>query len=286
MGNGKTKLTKPKPSAPQAKSAKELREAAARKGKKSGPAAAGLKQKLAGGAQSKASAAKELQQSQGNARVAATLGAAQQQKEPPALAVETLIKLGVAYVERDARKYGRGQFPDGYYEIISRRLFEHALKLAGGDYDNAIWLLDEAVSTSTDNAFHQAYSREIAPGGPNGTDKVKHFVATAYYQSAGGYVLATNVAIGKEIYDDLKWLVGMHPTGFDAEDVKADLHGMAFGIELEAREKLEEEEREQLERSAGEKSSKGGDLPPPAGKVEQQPAGQTKPPGQPVKIKT
>jgi hypothetical protein len=159
-----------------------------------------------------------------------------------------LANAGVEILKRDSEKY-QGNFPEHYYEKISRELFEKALEKTGGDYSKALDLLNNLSGNSDthietfvggmdyDSFYQKEYTKTVGSDSENGWDKVRHFTGTANSQyDSSGFFAPEAFTYGKEAWDALENLVGKDPEGYSIPDIRADNRGEAFGEELQKRE--------------------------------------------------
>lgn len=155
---------------------------------------------------------------------------------------------------QQARKNIREIFPIiiHYYEKISRELFEKALEKSGGDYGEALDLLNKlsgnrdyhldtfartpVKNSDYDGSYQDEYNKTVGTDTNNGWDKVRHFTGTANSQyDSSGFMAPEAFTYGKEAWDKVEGWVGKDPEGYSIPDIRADNRGEAFGEELEAR---------------------------------------------------
>jgi len=155
-----------------------------------------------------------------------------------------LVQAGMEKLQQDLLLYSQGSFPENYYELISRFLFERALQQNGRNYALAFEVLDDLADGDLGFAFQRDYTRIVGTDSSNGWDKVRHFTYTALLQyRSGGFLAPELFTYGKEIFDGIESIFGADPEGYSIPDIRADNRGEAFAEEMRERELREHQAR-------------------------------------------
>jgi len=151
-----------------------------------------------------------------------------------------LITEGIARIDRDEQRFGRGAFPSDYYDTLARHLFRIALRHKGRDYGDAFSLLNSLQWNELGRGLQDHYTDVVGTDSANGWDKFRHFVFTAYLQyKSYGLLAPEGFTYGKEIYDEVEGFFGADPEGYSVADIRADNRGERFAEEMAAQENEE-----------------------------------------------
>jgi hypothetical protein len=153
-----------------------------------------------------------------------------------------LINKGVDKITEDLKSHKKDDFPENYYEDLSRYLFDQALQETNGNYGQAFSMLNNLQDGKLGYELQDKYEEVIGTDSVNGWDKVRHFIFTAHLEYNFVPLSAEAFTYGKEGWDEIEKWFGKDPEGYSEADIKADLGGQAFAQEMRKREKERNEE--------------------------------------------